>query len=308
MHHTAQLCFPFAAAMPLKLPGSKRRTFAQIMPHLPRPEPGRGFVLPFFGTGADARYLTAAGYRLVALGDSNPHLCHALHCLREHTADTLAAVAREAAAFPRDLADQRSAYFAWRADYNDRAAPILDPKMPWRSSPAPELAALYLCLWRTAFNGLARCNSAGLVNAPPGMTRCTGPKGQVVDLAALADYAAWLGTIPPVQCADYAEVMAQAEPGDVTYHDPPYLGSYDGYFGKPFDTDRLVRLITEHEAIAPLWALSNKPHTRWSSDFPHATIHSITRAGTISCKGAGRAAVPEILIVSSHARATIGAP
>ena len=276
------------------MPGSKRRTFAQIMPHLPRPLPGGGYVLPFFGTGADARYLHAAGYRLAALGDGNPHLCHALHCLRERTADTLAAVAREAAAFPRDLAGQRDMYFAWRAVYNDTAAPyILDPIAPWRSRPMPELAAVYLCLWRAAFNGLVRCNGSGLVNAPPGMTQQTGPKGQVIDLAGLADYAAWLGTIPPVRCADYADLRTGA--ADVTYHDPPYVGTFDGYSGKRFDTDAHVRFI---KSRGGRWGMSNAEHPRWSMDFPHATIHRVMRAGTVSSKGTGRAAVGEVLITT----------
>lgn len=272
---------------PLTMPGSKRRVFPQILPHIPAPKDGGGVVIPFFGTGADTQYLHAAGYRIVHCGDGNPHLCKLYAQLRNETAATVGAMARIVDAFPHDLDGQRAWYLDTRSSYNDAHVAGVD---------TPETAATFLAVWRAAFNGLARANASGLINSPAGMAKSNGAKKTLVDLKALAGFAEWLAVIPQVTCIDYAHMLREANSGDTVYFDPPYVGTFDGYFGEGFDTDRLAREI--HALPSGVsWAMSNAIHERWAVDFPDAAQVPIHRAGTVSCNGDGRGVVSEVLVV-----------
>jgi len=274
---------------PLTMPGSKRRVFPQILPHIPRPLSGGGYVLPCFGTGADAQYLTDDGRSVRLAGDANPHVCRLLHAMKTTPDDLLTAVRHLAEAFPATLDAQRAWYHANRAAFNSA--------LGTDEVASAKHSAVFLCLWRAAFNGLCRCAASGHMNAAPGMSKATGPKKSLLDQAALAGYAAWLQTTCDVQCTDYSTLLDQATTGDVVYVDPPYLGTFDGYFGKRFDTDLLVTNLRALSARNVTWAMSNAMSTRWGADFPTAQMHIVTRSGSVSCKGTGRQPVQEVLIV-----------
>jgi site-specific DNA-adenine methylase len=299
--------------LPYKMNGSKRRSFAHIMPHLPTPAPGCGYIIPFFGIGGDTAHLCKAGRKIVRLGDANPHLAHLYRCLRDYPLETTGRISRLAATFPLgDLDAQRTLFGTWRDTYNSAWSQVA-------RHAEPEVAALLTCLWRAGFNGILRANARGAINTPPGMTAETGPKKHLVDLDAVREFAAWLGKLPPVECVDYAALVSSCgASGDVVYYDPPYLAAPvkrkatapttprvrkvtsskpapHRYFGAPFDTDRLVRFLQAEEPHA--WGMSNAAHARWRADFPDAEHLRIYRAGTISSDGDDRGRVPEALIV-----------
>ena len=282
------------------MPGSKRRTFAQILPHLPRPTPGRGVVVPFFGTGADSYYMHQAGLRLDVLADGNPHLVSLLRSLREKPTETCAEARRLAADWPQSGEAQYDWYYEKRAAY---CAAVLDPHVLHVDA---SRAALFLLVWRTAFNRLLECNGRGIYNAPAGVS-AKYPKRTIYDADALAAFARWLGEVPPVSLAEYPETLARALPGDLAYLDPPYEGTFDGYFGKRFRTDDLVREVRGAESRGVLWAMSNSMQARWAADFPGATVLTVDRAGTVSCDGAGRGKVAEALVVGRSGLRAIAA-
>lgn len=114
---------------------------------------------------------------------------------------------------------------------------------------------------------------------------------------ALAAFARWLGEVPPVSLAEYPETLARALPGDLAYLDPPYEGTFDGYFGKRFKTDDLVREVRGAELRGVLWAMSNSAQARWAVDFPGAAMLIVDRAGTFSGDAADRGTVAEALVI-----------
>lgn len=274
--------------LPLKMPGSKRRTFAQILPHLPRPMPGCGVVVPFFGTGADSYYMHQAGLRLDVLADGNPHLVSLLVALRARGPEVCAEVVRQAAEVPSDGVGQHAWYYAARARYNEANA--------WRPEGDSEEAARFFLVWRVAVNGLMRCNAEGRLNMASG-ANAKYTKRTIYDADALAAFACWLGEVPPVSLAEYPETLARALPGDLAYLDPPYEGTFDGYFGKRFKTDDLVREVRGAELRGVLWAMSNSAQARWAVDFPGAAVLTVDRAGTFSGDTADRGTVAEALVV-----------
>jgi site-specific DNA-adenine methylase len=230
---------------------------------------GRGVVVPFFGTGADSYYMHQAGLRLDALADGNPHLVALLRALREKPTETCAEAARLSSDMPADGAAQHAWYYERRAEYV-AASRHLDAHDPL-------VAALFLVVWRLAFNGLMSCNAQGVFNAPAGMS-AKYPKRTIYDADALAAFAHWLGEVPSVSLAEYPETLARALPGDLAYLDPPYEGTFDGYFGKRFKTDDLVREVRGAESRGVLWAMSNSVQARWAADFPGAAVLTVDRA------------------------------
>lgn len=275
------------APLPLKMPGSKRRTFAQILPHLPRPLLGRGVVVPFFGTGADSYYMHGASMRLDVLADGNPHLVSLLTALRTRGPEVCAEAARLAREFPTDGAGQHAWYYAAREEYNRAPA--------WRPDGDAETAARFLLVWRVAVNGLMRCNEGGALNMASGANPKY-PKRTIYDPDALARFATWLGEVPPVDLAEYPTTLARAQSGDLAYLDPPYEGTFDGYFGKRFRTDDFVREVMVLDARGVLWAMSNSEHPRWTQDFPAAAHRRVERAGTFAASEARSKSVAEVLV------------
>src|SRR5262249_37350149 len=84
---------------------------------------------------------------------------------------------------------------------------------------APELAAMFIYLNRTGFNGLFRLNRRGEFNVPAG--RYVNPR--ICDAAHVRSVAAALSA-PRVtlECASFDGAIADAGAGDFVYCDPPY--------------------------------------------------------------------------------------
>jgi DNA adenine methylase len=244
--------------------------------------------VPFFGTGADSYYMHQAGLRLDALADGNPHLVSLLVALRAHGPEVCAEVARQAAEVPSDGAGQHTWYYAARTCYNEASA--------WRPEGDAEEAARFFLVWRVAVNGLMRCNAEGRLNMASG-ANAKYTKRTIYDAGALAAFARWLGEVPRVSLAEYPETLARALPGDLAYLDPPYEGTFDGYFGKRFKTDDLVREVRGAESRGVLWAMSNSVSDRWARDFPDARVFEVMRGGTVSSRTNKRQPVAEVVLV-----------
>jgi site-specific DNA-adenine methylase len=289
---------PRKPALPLKMPGSKARTMPQILGHLPEPAPGRGFVVPCFGTGADSAWISAAGGRLVMLGDASPRIAGLMRALRSRPTAVLAGVEWLAAQYHacEDAEAKSRWYLALRERVNamDLGAD-LNP-------------AALLVFWRLSFNGFLRVNAANVINSGPAWSERHPPPARVVDLEALRAFAGWLAASPPVACADLRETCRCAQPGDVVYLDPPYEGTFDGFTAGGFDSAAVLGPALadlRHRGVS--FALSNAPAVlglTWTDPGgverfvvpPAARVRWIERAGTVSA-GKDRKARPEVLLV-----------
>ena len=200
----------------LKWAGGKR----QLLPRLRRfyPPAFNRYIEPFCGSGAVFFDLHAAG-RLrghdVVLIDSNADLIGCYEMVRDACDGVACALERLAAAH---AADGRAHYYAVR---DARFNPLRNERRQasGRIAYTPELAAMFIYLNRTGFNGLFRLNASGGFNVPAG--RYTRPA--IVNREKLVRVAAALST-PGVRLVfgSFESARDIAEAGDFLYVDPPY--------------------------------------------------------------------------------------
>ena len=208
---------PGSAPRPfLKWAGGKRQLLPQLRRFVP-PIIG-AYHEPFVGSGAVFFDLWVRGCvdgGRARLSDTNADL---IGCYRAVVRDVDGLVEHL-----RELA-RRHARSPAKHYYRVRDELFNPGRRTWAAADVPgeyptELAAMFIYLNRTGFNGLFRLNGQGGFNVPAG--RYTNP--QICDAPALTAAARALGS-PGVELAvaSYESVLSAATRGDFVYFDPPY--------------------------------------------------------------------------------------
>ena len=202
---------------------------------------------PFLGAGAVLLDLLNGGRvreRKAVASDVNGDLVGAWRQVRDRTADTIDEL--------RTLVDARTAhgdptehYYLIRRRFNTARAVLAAPGTRMESALyTPQLAAWFIYLNKTAFNGLFRLNRSGSFNAP-----CGGyDNPRILDEENLERVAARLREHKvQLKQRSFETSLAEAGPRDFVYLDPPYspvntVARFTGYtadgFG-PADQERL---------------------------------------------------------------------
>jgi DNA adenine methylase len=162
-----------------------------------------------------------------------------------------------------------------------------------------ERAAWLVYLNKTCYNGLFRMNQAGEFNVPEGRFKNPG----IVDPNKLRLASAALADARIVQ-AKYADLLADAEPGDFIYFDPPYVpvsktanfSAYsDGAFG-PDDQQKLAEVFRALDARGCVLALSNSDTALVRELYAGFDFSPVIAPRAISSKADGRGEVTELLV------------
>ena len=214
--HRSVVNEPSPAVRPfLKWAGGKRQLLRELRRYVPRDFPA--YHEPFLGSGAlffDLWRSNRLHGTACQLGDANADLVGVYRALADDTENVIAQL--------RLLASEHQgagapAYYRVRDE-------IFNPERRTRKSgPASSypahLAAMFIYLNRTGYNGLFRLNSQGDFNVPVG--RYAAPR--ICDEPTLRAAAAVLRS-PSVALhhRTFAAVAASAGRGDLVYFDPPY--------------------------------------------------------------------------------------
>jgi len=278
----------------LKWAGGKRKSAAEIIGVMKTLVPRGGFQtchIPFLGGGGVFFAMRAMGARAPARGfclsDLNGRLVSTYQAIRENHEAVLTRLDELATAHDKEH------YYQQRARSLDGA---IDEEED------VEIAAWFLYLNRTCFNGLWRENKRGMNNVPMGKYKK--PFNAVHSLVRAAAPA--LQGVPVYHC-DFREVSIRVQSGDVVYFDPPYVplddtANFTAYTRAGFGPDEraalrdlavdlaqkgAVCLLSDHdtEQIRELY----DPH----KGFIARTI-MVPRA--INSKGEKRGEVPELLV------------
>lgn len=186
---------------------------------------------PFVGGGAMFFALLAdpeLAPRRAVLNDLNRDLAAVYQVVRDEVDRLVGRLAPLAEAYLEASADERS-----RLYYEQRAR-TPDDRI--------DLAARFIFLNKTCFNGLYRVNRKGEFNVPHGKYRTP----RILDEPALRDASAALRGVE-VTAEDFGQVMQAPQAGDFVYVDPPFeplskTSSFTGYTEGAFDRAEQVRL------------------------------------------------------------------
>jgi DNA adenine methylase len=202
----------------LKWAGGKR----QLLHELHRFVPPRfeAYHEPFLGSGAvffDLWRRGAVTECRCRLADINPDL---IGCYSALAADVKAVIAELSRLATRHATSGAELYYRVRDTlFNPRRMARSLVETPDHGLYPADLAAMFIYLNRTGYNGLFRLNARGEFNVPAG--RYASPR--ICDEATLHAVAGVLGD-PRVEIvhAPYTSVVTAARPGDFIYLDPPY--------------------------------------------------------------------------------------
>jgi DNA adenine methylase len=208
----------------LKWAGGKRSLLSQMLPHMPK-KFGR-YHEPFVGSAALFFHL---GPRHAALSDNNERLVRCFTGLRSHPD----AVAAKLAGYPYE----REFFLNMRKRDIDAEDDV-------------ELAAWFIYLNKTGFNGLYRVNKKNRFNVPFGKYKSP----RICDERTLRACAARLEHAD-IRHRDFEAAADDAEAGDLVYFDPPYVplsatSSFTSYTSHGFGADAQERLRDCARALA----------------------------------------------------------
>jgi DNA adenine methylase len=225
----------------LKWAGGKR----QLLPALRTfyPATFNRYWEPFLGSGAVFFDLHARGLLAghdATLTDNNLDLIACYRAVRDCPEQVIGELSRLAGSHERNGAAH---YYEVRNErFNPQRAALAASNGECRYSPA--LAAMFIYLNRTGYNGLFRLNSDGEFNVPAGRYA----KPRICDEVNLRRVATALGRAGVIlDRARFDRTLDSAGAGDFIYFDPPYAplsktARFTSYTTDGFDADDQQRL------------------------------------------------------------------
>ncbi len=272
---TPQPDLPPARAHPfIKWAGGKRTLIPDIAQRLP--ESLGTYWEPFVGGGAVFFALDGRLER-AQLSDINDELMLAYTVVRKHAETLITLLQGHARKHPH------STYYARVRKQHKLRDPV-------------EVAARFIYLNRTCFNGLYRVNKKGRFNVPKG--RYKNPK--ICDAETIRNASAVLQKAETRFCS-FEKIEPAA--GDFVYCDPPYDGAevtYQEHWFKDVNQRALrdsVRRWAER-GVRVMVSNADTPLIRQLYAGDPFTLHPVSAPRNINCDGAGRGPVDELIVTT----------
>jgi DNA adenine methylase len=294
----------------LKWAGGKR----QLLPALRRYYPAEfdRYIEPFVGSGAVFFDLFASGRlagRPVRLTDVNGDLIGCYRAVRDEADAVIAALA---ALEHEHRAGGASCYYDVRNRRFNPARAALGDEAARRYT--PELAAMFIYLNRTGYNGLFRLNHRGGFNVPAG--RYANPR--ICDPDHIRGVARALSdAMVSLECIGFDETLGATGAGDFVYCDPPYApvsatATFAQYTAGGFtrhDQERLQKAIVAAARRGAVVVVSNSsaPEIEAAYGAPAArtaglAINRVPARRAINSRAALRGPIDELIITNAGAR------
>jgi DNA adenine methylase len=285
----------------VKWAGGKSQILGEIRSVYPTELGGRvnKYAEPFVGGGAVLfDILNTYTLREVYISDINRELIHTYITIRDRVNELTDALSELEAKYLSAGEDARKAlYYTKRARYNS---------LKMDSTAETELAALFILLNRTCFNGLYRVNNKGEYNVPQGSYK--NPK--ICDADNLRAVSKKLQNVTIV-CGDYKFSREFIDERTFAYFDPPYrplnaTSRFTAYTERGFGDEEqteLAAFIDEMSERGAWCAASNSdPKNADENDdffeklYANHSILRIEATRAINSVASGRGNVRELLI------------
>jgi len=257
------------AARPfIKWAGGKRSILPELLGRLPKTY--RTYCEPFIGGGA---LFFAAQPEKAYLSDVNFHLVLAFRAVRD------------------DL-DRLILNLKIHVSKHDKAYYMKARARLSHEKDATKVAALFIYLNKTCYNGLYRVNQAGEFNVPIGSY--TDPT--ILDEENLR---AASKSLHGVEITQHVFSQVPVESGNFYYLDPPYHKTFDGYDSSRFgdrDHESLAAFCRALEDRRCFFMLSNSDTPFVRSLYKGFKIEKVAASRFVSCKADGRGKENELVI------------
>lgn len=284
----------------VKWVGGKTQLLDDIKKTLPRDLSRRNemtYVEPFVGGGAVLFWILQEYPNITraVINDINAELICTYRVIKYDVENLILELSRlQNEHLPLNEVDRKKYFLAQRERFNER------------DTSEVEIAALFIFLNRTCFNGLYRVNSKGKFNVPHG--RYANPK--ICDKETLRADSAVLQRVE-ILCGDFAQTSKYAHDNVLFYFDPPYrpltdTSAFTSYAKEGFDDAEQIRLRDFCDLIAKqksLFVASNSDPLNVDNEdvfFDHLykmfSIKRVSAARMINSKGNGRGTISEIMI------------
>jgi len=257
------------------------------------------YAEPFVGGGA-VLFDILSKYQLeeVYISDINRELIETYTQIRDNADELISVLSTlECEYLPLSDSKRKDYYYAKRERFNALKA---------KNATGTEIAALFIYLNRTCFNGLYRVNSKGGFNVPMGSYK----NPTICDSDNLLAVSKKLQGVMIV-CGDYKESGTFIDDKTFAYFDPPYrplsvTSSFTSYAQNGFDDEKQTELAYFIKDLsrkgAYVVASNSDPKNTDENDNFFDTLYStlsivrISASRAINSVGAGRGRVSELLI------------
>lgn len=285
----------------VKWVGGKGQLWSQLSGLLPRrlgDETNVIYVEAFVGGGAMLFHMlsTYTNITRAVINDLNPDLVTTYRVVRDHPEKLIERLKWYQKSYGERTTEalRKEFYLAERNRYNKRGLSDVD------------VAALFIFLNRTCFNGLYRVNSKGLFNVPFG--KAVHPL--ICDENMIRADSALLQKVEILQ-GDFEGVLKSIDGRAFFYFDPPYrpltqTASFTAYDKDGFGDDqqkRLAEFCRRLDAAGHRWLLSNSdPHNVNPNDnffedaYSGFDIKRVSASRMINSKADGRGKITELAI------------
>ncbi len=263
----------------VKWVGGKRQLLSSIAQHIPKLKPGATYHEPFIGGGAVFFHLQPLRAHLT---DSNARLIRTYRGIQEDVERVIQRLRKYEKQHDKDF------YLELRAQDIDATKKDAD------------VAAWFIYLNRTGYNGLYRVNSKNGFNVPFGDYK----KPMICDADNLRACARALQGATLAQ-ADFRTVAKRAKRGDFVYFDPPYIpltatSRFTDYTSSGFsDAEQVclrdVALELKERGVSVLLSNSSAPrvYDLYGKKFE---CREVDARRSVNCNPNGRGRIPELLI------------
>ena len=266
----------------VKWVGGKRRVIPSLLESLP--EHFENYFEPFIGGGALFFHLQSQGLlegRSITLSDANLRLIRTYRAIRDDVDSVIEKLSQHQT--------MNSKYYFYQ---------VRDIKVDAYSDDA-DVAAWFIYLNKTAFNGLYRVNKKNRFNAPFGKYK----NPNICDSVNLLQCSQALQGVTLLH-SSFEHVSHKAQEGDFVYFDPPYVpvsltAAFTSYTDNGFGSEEQTLLrdcVQSLKMNGVNIMLSNSDHSFVRDLYQHFSIRSIQVGRAINCKGTQRGAVGEVIV------------
>lgn len=269
----------------IKWAGGKTQLLDQLTTILPNRI--RTYYEPFIGGGALFFALAQEKrFQRAVINDWNTELTDTYKSIRDFPDDLIRLLGQLKAEF---LEDPKGTYQREKDKNPQELTPV-------------NRAARFIFLNKTGFNGLYRVNRRGQFNVPLGKS-ASPPR--ILDEANIQACSKVLNHFVVVTSGDFAAVIADAQPGDCVYFDPPYVplnptANFTNYTSNGFTIDDQYRLAAAFKKLvnSGIAVIASNSDTQIVRDlYEGYEMHVVQARRNINSKGDKRGPIGELIIV-----------